>query len=188
MPFGREAPASGSWRKASCIAVRPSFHVRVRLNQLSNLRLYALHPEELHIVTGVGFVDRGADGHRQLNPDKCSAVLIADQSGSGSVTLKKASLATFSYGPGVSIDAEVGARMNGGVSSRIGGTVEGIVTMLRLTMKSRRPPRESRKACRRPLAGGWSFSTCSRTCCGVRFASSLVAVARKASWLRRRSM
>jgi hypothetical protein len=43
------------------------------------------------------------------------------------VTLKNASFATFSNGPGVSIEAVVKARMKGGVSSTIGGTFDGIV-------------------------------------------------------------
>ena len=50
---------------------------------------------------------------------------------SGSVTLKYASVACFSNGPGVSIEAKVVARINGGVSSRIGRTCEGIVTICR---------------------------------------------------------
>ena len=61
----------------------------------------------------------------RLKPCRYSSVCFASQVFSGSVTLKNASLATFSNGPGVSIDAVVSARMNGGVSSTIGGTFDG---------------------------------------------------------------
>src|ERR1700722_2979357 len=55
----------------------------------------------------------------------CCLVLCA----SGTVTLKKAWVDTFSKGPGVSMEAVVVARMKGGVSLRVGRTCEGISTM-----------------------------------------------------------
>src|ERR1035441_2758951 len=55
----------------------------------------------------------------RLKPCRSSSAFLAGQLASGSVTLKKASLATFSKGPGVSMEAVVSARMKGGVSSTI---------------------------------------------------------------------
>ena len=60
-----------------------------------------------------------------MNPSTCAGVMDS----SGKVTLKYAAVALDSNGPGVSIEAKVVARMKGGVSSTVGRTSEGIVTM-----------------------------------------------------------
>ena len=56
----------------------------------------------------------------RLKPSIQLFVFSADHVGSGSVTLKNASVALFSYGPGVSMDAELRARAKGGVSCTVG--------------------------------------------------------------------
>ena len=48
-------------------------------------------------------------------------------------------MAFVSYGPGVSIDASVKARMNGGDSCTIGITVDGMVTICLSTRNLRSP-------------------------------------------------
>src|SRR5207253_11505582 len=58
----------------------------------------------------------------RLKPAMCSSTCVGVQPGSGSVTLKKASLARCSKGPGMSIEAKVSARMKGGVSSSTGAS------------------------------------------------------------------
>src|SRR5262245_23768226 len=100
------------------------------------------------------------------------------QSFSGKVTLKNASLATVSNGPGVSIDANVRARMNGGVSSRIGGTVDGIVTILCELMKSTIDFRLPRNVSSNLLGSGCSFSVSAKTSDGDLFLSIKAAVSR----------
>src|SRR5713226_5294641 len=84
----------------------------------------------------------------------CSSTSFGAQPGSGKVTLKNASLARFSNGPGMSIEANVSARMNGGVSSTTGGTGDGMVTMRRPAMNPRRSPKVLRNACSSSAAAG----------------------------------
>src|ERR1700730_14350384 len=57
------------------------------------------------------------------------ATSSGESSGAGNVTLKYDSVALVSNGPGVSIEAVVVARANGGVSCRIGFGPCGIVMM-----------------------------------------------------------
>ena len=85
------------------------------------------------------------------------------------------------------MEAVVRARMKGGDSSTMGGTVEGMVTMWRASMKERALPSTSRKAARRPPAGGWSFSRSCRICSGVRLGSISAATRFNSAWLRWRS-
>ena len=59
--------------------------------------------------------------------------------GSGVVTLKKASRLLVSNAPGVSMEAVVVARINGGVSSKVGGGLSGIVMIFFSAMNVRRP-------------------------------------------------
>ncbi len=94
--------------------VRPALRVGIGAQQLANLRVDVLHPQELHVVAGISFVDRGAENGAAVE----AVHVIFDlrpcgQFFSGRVTLKNASLATVSYGPGVSIEANVRARIEG---------------------------------------------------------------------------
>ena len=98
--------------------------------------------------SGVGAA-KGQEG-QPLEDAKCTVVFSSktggatsqlvtttDQSGAGNVTLKKASVALFSYAPGVSMEATVSARSKGGVSSTIGRISDGTVAMFFALMKSR---------------------------------------------------
>src|SRR5215467_14532113 len=90
-----------------------------------------------------------------LNDSIHCSVRSAGHLGSGVVTLKNASRALVSNAPGVSMDADVVARMKGGVSSRMGGGPAGMVTIFFSLMKPRRPLNVSRKDCIR-----WSGAGC----------------------------
>jgi len=58
-----------------------------------------------------------------------SSICGGVQSFSGSVTLKNASVDLVSNGPGASMEAKVVARINGGVSCKVGRLRDGVVMM-----------------------------------------------------------
>ena len=102
--------------------------------------------------------------------------------GPGNVTLKNASVATFSYGPGVSIEAVVIARINGGDSPRIGRTVDGIVMMCFAFINAINPPNVSRNDCNNRSGAGCSLSRSVSTCTGVFVASTSFAIRMNSAW------
>ena len=81
-----------------------------------------------------------------------------------------------SKGPGGSMEAEVVARMKGGVSSSVGWTLEGMVMMWWAWMKAMRPAKVSWKAVRSLSGAGWMVASSARTSCGVLVGSSSLAM------------
>src|SRR5579863_1195121 len=97
--------------------VRPAFRVRIGLQQFSHLRRRALHPKKLNIVPRISLVNRRAGYDAPVE----HLQMLPDVLGSR-------------------------ARINGGVSSTIGGTGEGIVTIRCALIYARGPPNVPRKA------------------------------------------
>lgn len=90
--------------------------------------------------------------------------------------LKYASVATFSNGPGMSIEADVVARMNGGVSTTLAGGAGGMSTICLSRTNRARPSRLLCVTASSSEAGGWSFATSASTWAGA-FAGSILRAA-----------
>ena len=136
-PFAPTARLPVSLVQHHLLAVmRPAFDVRIRADQLANLRRKLRPPQELHVVPGIRLMHAGRNDRAHVEGGHVLRnVLAASSLASGSVTLKYAFVECVSNGPGGSIEACVVARMNGGVSSSVGCTSLGIVMMWCVRMK-----------------------------------------------------
>ena len=81
-----------------------------------------------------------------------------------------------SKGPGGSMEACVVARMKGGVSSRVGSTVLGMVMMWCVLMKAMRTAKVSWNDPRSLSGAGWMVASSARTSLGVLVGSTSLAM------------